>query len=267
MPPRPDEPGPGQETSRSARFLPVLAILLATAAVFASGLHRELSLESLLARRDQLQTLLAGNYAAVLLGYMGVYVAAVALSIPGAVFLTLFGGFLFGWWVGGLATVLAATTGAVLLFLAARTSLGDLLRRKAGPRLQALARGFEADAFSYILLLRLVPVPFFLVNLAPALFGARLGTFALATLIGIIPGTFAFAATGAGLDSIVAAKREAQRACQAAGGGECAIRFGLGDVLTPQLLAALLGLAAVAVIPLLVRRLTGRRLPDFGGPA
>ena len=262
-----ETPDPSPPGGPWARLLPVAVIALAMVAVFATGLHRELTVENLLARRDALQDLLSRNYAAVLLGFMGVYVAAVALSIPGALILTLSGGFLFGWWVGGLAAVVSATLGAVLLFLAARTSLGDLLRRKAGPRLQAFAHGFEADAFSYILLLRLIPIPFWLVNLAPALFGVPLRTFAAATFLGIIPGTFAFAATGAGLDSVIAGKREAQRACQAAGGDDCALRFGLGDVLTPQLLAALAALALVAMIPVAVRRFSGRRLPDAGGPA
>lgn len=258
-------PGPPPPGRSPLRFLPLLLVGLSMVAVFASGLHRELTLDTLLARRDQLQGLVDRNYAVVLLGYMGVYIVAVALSIPGALFLTLFGGFLFGWLVGGLATVIAATIGAVILFLAARTSIGDALVARAGPRLQGLAKGFEQDAFSYILLLRLLPVvPFWLANLAPALFGVKVRTFAAATVIGIIPGTFAFTATGAGLDSVIAAKREGQRACQAAG-AECAVRFGLADVLTPQLLGALGALALVALLPMVLRRVYGHRLSGAGG--
>ena len=121
-------------------------------------------------------------------------VAAVALSIPGAAILTITGGILFGWRVGGLAALLGATTGATIVFLIARGACGESILRRAGPLAGKLAQGFRAHAFNYLLFLRLVPVfPFWLVNLAPAVVGVRLATFVLATALGIIPATFAFA--------------------------------------------------------------------------
>jgi uncharacterized membrane protein YdjX (TVP38/TMEM64 family) len=112
--------------------------------------------------------------------------------LPGAAVLTLAGRFLFGWFWGGLASMIAATIGAVLVFLIARTALGEPLAARAGPWLAKLRQGFQEGAFNYLLFLRLVPIfPFWLVNLAPALLGVSFWTYTLATIIGIIPGSFA----------------------------------------------------------------------------
>jgi uncharacterized membrane protein YdjX (TVP38/TMEM64 family) len=248
--------------SRSlARFLPLLLIGAAMVAVFATGAHRYLSLGALAEHRDRLQGFVQSNAAVALLAYVGIYVTAVALSIPGAVFLTIGGGFLFGLALGTGAALISATLGAICVFLIARTSIGDVLLRKAGPRVQRLAAGFREDAFSYLLLLRFLPVfPFWLTNLAPALFGVRLRTFALATLIGIAPGTFAFASAGAGLDSLIAKSREAQAACRAEGGSDCELRFDPKALLTPQLIAALVALGVVALIPIVLKRRFGQRV-------
>jgi uncharacterized membrane protein YdjX (TVP38/TMEM64 family) len=102
--------------------------------------------------------------------------------------LTVISGFLFGWLAGALYAIVAATTGGTTLFLAARTAFGGFLRERAGGIVKKLARGFEEDAFFYLLVLRLTPfIPFFVVNIAPALFKIRLRTFLTATLIGILP--------------------------------------------------------------------------------
>ena len=141
-------------------------------------------------------------------------------------FLTLLGGFLFGWLVGGAAAAVAATIGATGLFLIARTSIGDALLHRAGSRVQRLAAGFREDAFSYLLFLRFLPVvPFWITNLASALFGVPLKTFFLATQIGVIPATYAFAVAGSGLDSVIDAQSRAREACLAAGGTDCAFDF------------------------------------------
>lgn len=236
------------------RYLPLAALGLATIAVFATGGHRLLSLDTVVAYRDRLQGL-AHEYGPLsVLAYAGVYVGAVALSVPGAVLLTLLGGFLFGWLIGGTVAALSATLGAILLFLIARTSIGDLLARKAGPRLAKLADGFRQDAFSYLLFLRLLPImPFWLTNLAPALCGVRLGTFAAATMIGILPATFTFATAGAGLDSVLAAQKAAISACKRSGRSDCAFDLSLWSILTPQILAAFAALGLFALIPVALR--------------
>jgi uncharacterized membrane protein YdjX (TVP38/TMEM64 family) len=241
------------------KLAPLIIFAALTALVIGMGWHRELSLESIVRRRAELERVVAGNLLAALLGYMSLYVAVVAMSVPGAVFLTIAGGILFGWLVGGLAAVVGATVGATLLFLIARNALADFVRRRLGPRLNAIAEGFRADAFSYLLFLRLVPVfPFFLVNLAPALAGIGVGTFVAATFIGILPGTFAFATFGAGLDSVIAAQEAAYKACLAAGRAGCRLNFDVKAALTPQLLAALTALGIAALIPVVVKRWRAR---------
>lgn len=257
----PDRAGPRDGASRDGsaslwRFLPLVLLGLGMAAIFATGAYRHLSLDSLLSHRERLQALVAGHQARALGVYVLVYVGAVALAVPGAVILTLLGGFLFGALLGGAAAILSASTGAIIVFLVAKTSVGDFLLRRAGPKLQGLSRGFQEDAFSYLLFMRLMPVfPFWITNLAPALFGVRLKTFALATLIGVVPGTFAFAIAGAGLDSVVAAQSAARDACVAAGGMDCGLDLGLRSILTPKLVIALAALGLLSLVPVVLKRL------------
>ncbi len=255
--------GPAAGTPlRLRRFLPFAAILIAMIVILATGLHRELSLETLVRHRAMIDGFVAEHGPAAVAAFTGIYVVAVALSVPGAIFLTICGGILFGWPIGSLAAIVGATTGATLIFLIARTACGESLVRRAGPRAEKIAQGFRADAFSYLLFLRLVPIfPFWLVNLAPALVGVRLRTFVAATAIGIVPGTFAYALVGAGLDSVIRAEGAAFRACLAAGGSDCRLDFDMYTALTPQLLVALAALGIIALIPILVRRRRGRCSP------
>jgi uncharacterized membrane protein YdjX (TVP38/TMEM64 family) len=242
------------------RFAPAVVILLVAVLILAMGWHRQLSLETLVRHRDALDAFVDGHYAAALATFVGVYIAAVSLSIPGAVFLTIAGGLLFGVIVGGAAVVVAATTGATVIFLIARSAFSEYVIRRAGPRLSKIVDGFCADAFSYLLFLRLVPVfPFFLVNLAPALVGVRVTTFVAATAIGVIPATFVFASVGAGLDSVIQAQASMYHACLAAGRTDCRLDFDPAAALTPQLIGALIALGLLALAPVAVRRVFGRR--------
>ncbi|WP_376100159.1 TVP38/TMEM64 family protein [Roseomonas sp. CCTCC AB2023176] len=140
--------------------------------------------------------------------------------------------------------MLGATTGAVLVFLAARYALADWLEARFGRLLSRIRPGLQRDGFSYLLALRLLPLlPFWLVNLAPALMGMRLRTFAAATAIGIIPGSFVFASVGAGIGGILADGR----------------RPDLSVILQPSVLLPLLGLALLALAPVAYRHWKGRR--------
>jgi uncharacterized membrane protein YdjX (TVP38/TMEM64 family) len=226
------------------RWLPLAAILAALAAAYALGFHQYLSLERLQAERAELQAFVAAHFLAALLLYMLIYTAAVAVSLPGAVFLTLTGGFLFGPWLGGAATVIAATIGATCIFLAARTALADALRARAGGWLARLERGFRENAFNYLLALRLFPgAPFFIVNLVPAFLGVKLRDFFFATLIGIIPGTFVYASVGNGL----------RAAFDIAGANPAETARAL--LLSPAILWPIVGLIALSLLPVLVRAL------------
>jgi uncharacterized membrane protein YdjX (TVP38/TMEM64 family) len=216
------------------RWLPLFFIILAAVLFFVLDLQRYISLEALRANRDWLYYQVADNLALVLAVYMVAYAGIVTLSLPGATILTLAGGCMFGQWIATSVTVVAATIGATLLFLAASTTLGDLLRRRAGPWLAKLRDGFQANAFSYLLFLRLVPAfPFFVVNLVPAFLGVRLRTFVLATFLGIIPGTFVYASVGAGLESLLKSDEP----------------LSIGTVLTPQVITGLAGLALLSLLP------------------
>lgn len=247
------------------RLAPLLLLVAAAAVVYWQGWHRYLSLETLTENRAALRGAIDANLPVALVVYMAVYVATVALSLPGGVYLTLAGGFLFGWFIGGLATVVAATVGATIIFLIARTSLGEPLAARAGPRLAKLRAGFQEDAMSYLLFLRLVPLfPFWLVNLAPGLLGVPLRVYVIATFIGIIPGTFAFAFAGAGLDSVLAAQRRAYEDClasRAPGDEPCRLTFDPSAAVTPELLIAFAALGVIALLPTVVKKVRQRRQP------
>jgi uncharacterized membrane protein YdjX (TVP38/TMEM64 family) len=242
------------------RFIPLAVIVLAAGFVIAMGWHRQLSLENLERHHAVIHEFVDYNTATALAAYFALYVGTVALSLPGAVFLTLAGGMLFGVIIGGIAAVLGATIGAICIFLIAKSAFGERIIRRAGPRAEKLAEGFRADAFNYLLFLRLVPVfPFWLVNLAPALAGVRLKTFAAATTIGILPATFVFAFLGASLENILAGELADFRGCLAAGGTDCRLDFNPHASATLELLGAFALLGILALVPVVVKRMRSQR--------
>jgi uncharacterized membrane protein YdjX (TVP38/TMEM64 family) len=222
---------------RDRRLWMGLGVVALLVALRFTGLGEWLSLATLARHRGTLSGFVAQHWLLAAAGFLLVYAAAVALSVPGAVVLTVAGGFLFGAVAGTALTVVAATIGATLVFLLARRLFGADALDRLGPRAQALAAGLRRDAIPYLLVLRLVPLfPFFLVNLVPAFCGVRLPVFAATTLVGIIPATAVFSLAGAGLGGVLDA------------GGTLDLR----SILTPQILGALFGLAALslAAIPL-----------------
>jgi uncharacterized membrane protein YdjX (TVP38/TMEM64 family) len=226
------------------RYLPLAAILAIAAVAYASDLGDYLTLDHLRAHRQIIVDYVAGHPVTSATLYLLIYALAVAASVPGAVFMTIIGGYVFGAVLGTTLTVIAATIGATLIFLAARTALGDLLRARTQSFLGRMEAGFRRNAFSYLLVLRLVPLfPFFVVNLVPAFLGVGLGTYIGATLLGIIPATIVYTLAGCGLGSILET------------GGE----FSLKSVLTPEMIAALCGLALLALVPVVYRRFSGGR--------
>lgn len=198
----PPSAGPRRRRRVNWKKAGLAAVMIGALLLFATqGGH--LDFETLRAHREELLAFTHRHYAAMLIGAVLVYTAATAISFPAGVLLTLAMGLLFGRWVGTAAVVLAASVGATLAFLAARYLFADAARRRMGPRLQRLARGFERDAFNYILFVRLVPVfPFWLMNLVPAFTPVSARTFFTATAIGITPGTFVFANLGESLGRI-----------------------------------------------------------------
>lgn len=231
---------------RWTRWLPLAILLLGTILFFAFGLNRYVSFYKLRLYHHDLADFVAAHYVKALLLYGGIYLLFVALSLPGAVWLTVIGGFLFGVVPAAIVTVLAATGGACLLFAAAKTSLGEYLHAHAGPWFGKVERGFAENQWSYMLVLRLAPVvPFFIANLIPAFLGVPLHVFAIATLIGIIPATAIFATVGDGLGSVLKSDE----------------MLSWHSVFTMEIKLALFGLALLALLPVLVkywRRRQGR---------
>ena len=236
------------------RFLPLFAVLVAIVAAWALGLNRYYSLSAIAENRDVLRNFVAANFPLSLAAYALVYFLVTVVLLPGAALLTILGGFLFGWKLAAVLTILAATSGATFIFLVARSSIGDVLVKRAGGRINKLAHGFAANAFSYLLFLRLVPLfPFPIVNIAPALFNVRTRTFFFATLIGIAPATIAFSVIGAGLDSIIRAEIMDHHHCLEVGGQSCAIDFHPYELITSPMIAAFLLLGVMALIPPLLK--------------
>jgi len=232
-----------------------LAAIVVLAAVGFKTLGGGISFDALVRHRSAIDTFVAEHWLQAIFAYLAIYIVTVAVSLPGAAFLTVAGGFLFGLVLGASLAVLGATVGATLVFLAARTALGEPLLRWAGPRANQLAREFREEAFRYLLFLRLVPLfPFFLVNLVPAFAGVRLGPFVAATALGIIPAAVVFAFAGTGLDSVITAQVDAYHRCLASGAGNCRLVFDPMDVLTPQLISSLVALGLLVLMPVVVKR-------------
>jgi uncharacterized membrane protein YdjX (TVP38/TMEM64 family) len=254
-------PSRSQLVDCARRWGPLVVLALIAILVWTQW-HDYLTFQFLAQEREALAREVAENFLPALAAYAGIYILVVAVSLPGGAWLTLAGGFLFGWLIGGLVAVAAATVGASVIFLIARSSLGSVLAARAGPWLSRLREGFDRDAVGYLLFLRLVPAfPFWLVNIAPALLGMDLRRYVLATLFGIIPGTFAFAFLGAGLDGLIAERHEAYEACLRQFGGVaspdatgCSLSLDPAALLTTELIAAFVALGLIALVPMLVRR-------------
>ncbi len=224
---------------KDRRFWLAIGALTVTITVSRLGLSNYLSFDTLRDHRHELASFVAQNYGLAVLTYMGVYVLAVAFSVPGAVILTLAGGFLFGAVAGTVFTVIAATIGATFVFLFAKTIFGENALQRFGPQAEKLASNIKKNAWSYLLALRLVPLfPFLLVNLIPAFAGIGIVTYSLTTFIGITPGTAVFSLAGAGLGRVLDR------------GGT----ISAASILTPEILIALSGLALLSLAAIPLRR-------------
>jgi uncharacterized membrane protein YdjX (TVP38/TMEM64 family) len=225
--------------------LALVAVLVAgLIGFFAFDLDSWVTFEKLKENREWLLAQVADHYLLTVLAFIGIYATMVAFSVPGALLMSLAGGFLFGQWFGTAWNVIGATIGATALFVIARTALGEPLRHKAGPWMHRLEEGFKENAFSYLLAMRLVPLfPFFVVNLVPAFLGVRLRVFLPTTFFGIIPGGFVYTTAGAGLGTFF----------------ESGQTFAMSNILTPEIITALAGLAILSLLPVAYRLVRERR--------
>lgn len=250
-----------QPSNHWRRFIAPLCAVALLGAGYAFGLHNYFTLQSIAENRAALADYTAQNLVLSVVVFVAVYTAAVAVSFPGASILTILAGLLFGWALGGAAAIIAATVGATIVFTIAKSSFGDVLAKKAGPFLSRISAGFADDAFNYLLFLRLVPAfPFWLVNIAPALTKVKLRTFVTATFLGIIPGSFAFAFVGAGLDSVITAQQASHAQCVAEKSiGECPFGLSVSSLVTTELLLAFAALGVVALIPVIIKKWKARQ--------
>ena len=190
-------------TQRLARFIPLVLLIAVVAAVYASGLTRYLSFAPIREHGQWLRDQVARHYLVCLLIYFVGYAALTTTAIPGAIFVTLTGGFLFGTWVGGFTTSLAATAGALGVYFIVRSSVGHWLRERAERSQGLMTRmreGLAKNAFWYLFGLRVVPaVPFILINLLAGAVSFPLRPYTLATFLGILPAFILYSAIGSKL--------------------------------------------------------------------
>ena len=228
------------------KYLLPFILLSGLVLFFVTSLHEWLSFNKLAAHYGDIKSYIAANQLLSYLLFFAIYLIAVAFSLPIASLLTLAGGALLGW-ASAAFILIAATMGASIVFLAARSVMADFLAAKAGPFLKKLEAGFAENAFSYLLALRLVPLaPFWVVNIVPALLGMRLIPFIIATFIGIAPGTLVYVYVARGFDHILAQ-------------GKAPDLSTLSDI---KIIGPLAALGALALLPSLLKWLKARRKAD-----
>ncbi len=192
-----------------------------------------LTLENLQSRQAEISQWISSNATTAILGFMLVYVAVTALSLPGATIMTLAGGAFFGNLYGLAAVSVASTLGASLAFLAARFLLRDTLKSRYRETVARMDKGIEKDGAFYLATLRLVPVfPFFLINLTMGLTSMKLLTYMAVSWIAMLPGTFVYVNAGTQLAQIES----------------------VGDIASPGLL---LSFALLGLFPLIAKFVVG----------
>lgn len=235
-----EEPGDQSNKALWKRLWPLVLVVSALAGVFILDLDDYLSFEMLKNNRETALDWYGHNRILAVAGFVVLYALVVALSVPGAAWLSLAAGFLMGTVAATVMVVFAATLGALGIFLIARYALADFFHEKAGAAGRKMEAGFQENALSYLLVLRLVPLfPFWLVNLAPALLGVPARTFVIGTFFGIIPGTAVFCSMGNGLGAVFD-------------------QGGMPDlniIFQPEIFGPLLGLAVLSLLPIVFKKM------------
>ena len=185
------------------KVLLLVAVLLGIVAFFAFGLDRYFSLAFLKESQASLATLREQQPLQLALGFFLVYVAVTALSLPGAVIVTLAGGAIFGLGWGLLLVSFASSVGATLAFLTARFLLRDSVQSRFGQRLADMDKGIQKDGAFYLFTLRLIPVvPFFVINLLMGLTKMKTWTYYWVSQLGMLAGTAVYVNAGTQLGQL-----------------------------------------------------------------
>ena len=227
------------------RLWPLYIILGGLALAISQGWHTRLSPTALGENAVYLNNLVQENFWLVLFAFIGIYILATAFMVPASA-LTIGGGFLFGTVIGAPAVIVGATIGACILFMAAKSSIGETLKSIAGPFVGKMEKGFNENALSYLFTLRLIPLfPFAVVNIAPAILGAKFRDYFISTALGIIPGTIAYTLIGSGLRGTL---------LDAAAKGETADVGAIVAAAATNFIPAFFALAFVAMIPAIYKK-------------
>lgn len=228
------------------KYAPI-ALIAATAAVGAVTLGDTISFDTLRENRELLLAYRDTHYVAMAAGFVTIYILIVALSLPGAAVASVTGGFLFGLAAGTMFNVAAATVGAAAIFLAARWGLGTSMAARLDAsegKIKTLKTKLHDNEISVLFLLRLVPVvPFFVANLLPALVGVRFSNFLWTTALGIIPGAIVFTWIGVGVGAVF----------ERGGSPDLSL------IWEPYIIGPILGLAALAALPIVIKSLRGAK--------
>lgn len=236
---------------RIRRFIPLVVLVGVIVAAYASGATRYLSFEPIREHGQWLREQVSEHYLTSLLIYFLAYAALTTTAIPGAIFVTLTGGFLFGTWVGGFTTSAAATLGALNVYFIMRTAVGHrlaaVLERSEGIA-GRMRRGLERNAFWYLFGLRVVPaVPFIGVNLTAGLLAVPLRPYTVATFLGILPAFVLYSAIGSKLGRYFDKGREPDLKAL---------------LLEPQFVALLVGVGFLSfVLPFILNHFGRRKAP------
>jgi uncharacterized membrane protein YdjX (TVP38/TMEM64 family) len=223
--------------SKIKKYIPILIIVILSICAWQFGLQHYFNFSALKNNQTLIESYILNHYALSLLIYSSIYILIVGLSIPGATFMTLIGGLLFGQLVGTCVVVISATFGATLLFISARQATQNILKKKAGPWVAKMQKGFQENAAFYLLTLRLVPLfPFVAINLVAAILEIPLRTFFFVTLFGIIPGSFVYVSLGVAMREVINKPN-----------------FSPNIILDPKILIALTGLAVLSLLPVLYK--------------
>lgn len=181
----------------------ILIIVLVVSVFNITGLNKYLNLQVFLSNKNMIETYVADNYLASVLIYILSYIVILAFSLPGAAFMTIVGGFLFGTIVGAVYVNISASLGGLAGFFMTRYFLGNLVQEKYGDNLKRINDEIEENGSNYFFTLRLIPIfPFFLVNIAAGLTKVTVKKFLITTSLGTIPGTLSYTFAGSTLRTV-----------------------------------------------------------------
>lgn len=221
------------------RYIPIIIIILVAILTYTTGLTEYLSLDSLKKHHQNLKDYIEAHTVLAPILFIVCYIIITTFALPVDTLLALLGGFLFPEPYSLIYVVIASSTGATFLFMAARTAFSDLFFKWAGPVLKKMEKGFQENAASYMLFLRLVPIfPFWLVNMSPAFFGVPLYTYYWTTLLGVIPFAFLVTQAGTGLSDIIDTNQT----------------LTLDTIFNDRIKIALIGLGILALVPIFIRK-------------